>query len=359
MPKLESVHTYIGANTVRGQRSHRESLYDPGKTERVILIKGGAGNGKSTLMERVARAAEARGDIVERVHCPSDPESLDGIVCEKTSLVMLDATPPHVWEPGAHCLPEEYLSLSPYVSRDVQTRKAEILAINEELKAARAQADKCIRAAFEADSELACEVLTYADTGAMSKAGTELAKKYLTGFGREKQKYRPMKRRFISAIAPEGHSDFFGTPYALCGGGAVTVALKDELCISPFVLGAIAESAEKRGLLCWGFFDPLVPSRIVGLCIPEAGVCFLPSAGACDPAETVDTADFIPQKAGEELGARPHVLLSVKKALTDEARTRLTLCRRIHDRLEAEYRPFTDFKALDKLAEEIWCLTAP
>ena len=64
----------------------------------VILLKGGAGNGKSTLMEKLARAAETSEDTVERVYCPSDTGSLDAIVCRGKGLAVLDATPPHAFE---------------------------------------------------------------------------------------------------------------------------------------------------------------------------------------------------------------------------------------------------------------------
>ena len=46
----------------------------------MYLIKSGPGCGKSTLMKRLARKAEQQGQPIERVHCASDPDSLDGVV---------------------------------------------------------------------------------------------------------------------------------------------------------------------------------------------------------------------------------------------------------------------------------------
>ena len=353
MLKTEQIRTFIGANSVRGYGSLRDSLYDPEKTDTVLLIKGGAGNGKSTLMSRIAAAAEAKGHTVERVFCPSDPKSLDGIVCADLKFAMTDATPPHVWEPGAHCLPERYVSLSKYVSEDVSEKKTEILTLCGELKEARQEADKCIKAAFETDSELTGEVLTYADTGLLAEIGLSLAKKYLPRKGVLKGQGQRMLRRFISAVSPRERTDFYSTPYAICGGGATTVALNDEYGLSPFLLGAIAEEAEKRGNTVWGFFDPLVTSRLTGLAVPEAKLCFLPAEAAITAKETVNTSESLSAEGREKLGSRPEVLLAVKTALINEAYVRLGECLEIHDKTEAGYRPYTDFDGLNALAAEI------
>ena len=347
------IRTFIGANSVRGYGSHRDSLYDPATTDSVILIKGGAGNGKSTLMSKIASAAENRGCTVERVFCPSDPKSLDGISCPELGLVMTDATPPHVWEPGAHCLPERYLSLSPYVKDSVSERKGEILKLSEDLKSARKEADRCIKAAFETDSELTGEILTYADTGELAAEGAAIGKKYLPFRSVAKRARTKMLRRFISALSPGGEANFHSTPYALCGGDAKTVALKDDFGLSPFLLGSIADEAEKRGFEVWGFFDPLVTSRLNGLCVPEAKLCVLPFAAARSPEETVDTAECLSDADREKLGVRPDVLLSVKTALQNEVFEKLGICLDIHDKIENEYRPYTDFDGLNALAAEL------
>lgn len=353
MLKTEQIRTFIGANSVRGYASLRDSLYDHRKTDTVLLIKGGAGNGKSTLMSRLASKAEEMGYTVERVFCPSDPKSLDGVVCAELGFAMTDATPPHVWEPGAHCLPERYLSLSPYVSEDVSERKTKILDLCGELKAARQEADRCIKAAFETDSELSGEVLTYADTGKLALLGQKLAEKYLPSKSETKQNRPQMLRRLISAISPNEPVNFYSTPYALCKKTATTVAIKDEWGLSPFMLGTVADEAQSRGFTVWGFFDPLVTSRMIGLCIPETGLCILPCAAAQNAAETVNTADSVGSADLEKLGSEPEVLLSVKAALISEAHVRLGVCLDIHNRIEAEYRPYTDFEGLNRLASEL------
>ena len=132
-----------------------------------------------------------------------------------------------------------------------------------------------------------------------------------------------------------------------------TVVLRDRLLLSPFALGAAAEEAARRGFSVWEFFDPLVPARLTGLAVPEAGVCFAPER-LTGPGEAVlDTDTALSPSAREALDARADVLAAVVRALTDEAVSRLDACLAVHDRLEAVYRPYTDFAALDALSGEL------
>lgn len=63
------------------------------------LIKAGPGCGKSTLMrrllERDAAQCQRDGNWIERIHCSSDPDSLDGVRFSDVGALVLDATAPH------------------------------------------------------------------------------------------------------------------------------------------------------------------------------------------------------------------------------------------------------------------------
>ena len=58
-----------------------------------ILLKGGPGTGKSTLMKRIAAAFP--DEPVSVYHCASDPHSLDAVVLEARGVYLADATAPH------------------------------------------------------------------------------------------------------------------------------------------------------------------------------------------------------------------------------------------------------------------------
>ena len=75
----KTVDFFLGATTPAGFKGYFEPLRrEPGM--QMYLIKSGPGCGKSTLMKQLAQKAEQQGQSIERVHCASDPDSLDGVV---------------------------------------------------------------------------------------------------------------------------------------------------------------------------------------------------------------------------------------------------------------------------------------
>jgi len=60
----DSIDFFLGATTPAGFKGYFEPLrHEPGM--QMYLIKSGPGCGKSTLMKRLARAAEQRGELTQ------------------------------------------------------------------------------------------------------------------------------------------------------------------------------------------------------------------------------------------------------------------------------------------------------
>ena len=89
------VRYYLGANAPGGFYSLYDQLLAPREAEEVLILKGGAGCGKSTLMRHVAAQAEARGIPVEYIPCSGDPDSLDAILLPDRRAAIVDGTAPH------------------------------------------------------------------------------------------------------------------------------------------------------------------------------------------------------------------------------------------------------------------------
>lgn len=85
---------FLGANTPSGFYSLYDQMLDPDLAQRVFLLKGGAGCGKSTLMRRSAEALEAAGEPVEYICCSGDPDSLDAVIFPNLRAAIVDATAP-------------------------------------------------------------------------------------------------------------------------------------------------------------------------------------------------------------------------------------------------------------------------
>ena len=105
-----SVDFFLGATTPAGFKGYFAPLRrEPGM--QLVLLKSGPGCGKSTLMKRLARAAQDKGEPIQRIHCASDPDSLDGVIFLDKRAAIVDATAPHVMEPDAPGAEEQVVSL--------------------------------------------------------------------------------------------------------------------------------------------------------------------------------------------------------------------------------------------------------
>lgn len=92
-------HYFLGANTPSGFVSRFDQLTDPEQFDRVYVLKGTPGNGKSTLLRRVAAAFEEKCGGIELIHCSFDPDSLDAVVLGDWRCVVVDGTPPQEGAP--------------------------------------------------------------------------------------------------------------------------------------------------------------------------------------------------------------------------------------------------------------------
>ena len=103
---------FLGANTSAGFRHCAEDVLN--SANRLFIIKGGPGTGKSRLMNEVALAAESRNMTLERYYCSSDPASLDGIYICDLGVCIIDGTAPHERDPRYPGAIDEIVNLSEF-----------------------------------------------------------------------------------------------------------------------------------------------------------------------------------------------------------------------------------------------------
>lgn len=88
---------FAAANTFYGFKSIFDEIFKRDAYEKVYVIKGGPGTGKSSLMKKFSSYFAYKECQVEEIYCSSDPNSLDGVIIEKNGrrIAMLDGTAPH------------------------------------------------------------------------------------------------------------------------------------------------------------------------------------------------------------------------------------------------------------------------
>ena len=88
---------FAAANGRDGFYSYFKECFDRPEIEKLYVIKGAPGTGKSKFMNDVSALAEAKGGYVKYYYCSSDPNSLDGVIArtESGAVAILDGTAPH------------------------------------------------------------------------------------------------------------------------------------------------------------------------------------------------------------------------------------------------------------------------
>ncbi len=119
-------HRFASALTPQGPVNYLQKLLSAAKTR--YIIKGRAGTGKSTLIKKIAAAAQAKGYNVDYYHCGFDPHSIDGIYIPALELCVIDGTSPHEITPESGDIVIDmfsFMSGSVYGSNQKAIRQAE------------------------------------------------------------------------------------------------------------------------------------------------------------------------------------------------------------------------------------------
>ena len=92
---------FAASNSYRGFISYFDKIFNPSEYEKIFILKGGPGTGKSSFMKAVSKNFEESGLTCKKILCSSDPESLDGLIIgnEEKKIAILDGTAPHATDP--------------------------------------------------------------------------------------------------------------------------------------------------------------------------------------------------------------------------------------------------------------------
>ncbi len=91
---------FLGANSNIDFISYFKQLHEQNSSMQLLILKGGPGSGKSSLMKKVLKYALAHNHEVEVIPCASDPLSLDAFIDKTADFAMMDGTSPHMEDPS-------------------------------------------------------------------------------------------------------------------------------------------------------------------------------------------------------------------------------------------------------------------
>lgn len=346
---------YGGGNTARGFYS----LFDSNLQglDRLFILKGGPGTGKSSLMKAIGAEWSDKGYDLEYIHCSSDNDSIDGVIIPALKVGIVDGTNPHVIEPQAPGALDEYVNLGiAWDSQALAKRKKEILQLNKLISGSFSKAYSTFAEALKVHDRWE---KIYIDNMDFTKADRVAEKLMQQFFGNMKlNKPSEIKHRFLGAATPKGAVDFVPN-------------LTEDIQKRYFVKGRagtgkssmlkkIAAEGEKRGLDIEVYHCGFDPHSLDMVIFRELGIAIFDSTAPHEyfpdraGDEIIDMYDLAVSPGTDEIFAEQIKEISQQyKGKMKEAVSYLAQAKVLRDQLEAIYIEAMNFSTVDRLKNEI------
>lgn len=333
MNEMNREYYFAASNSKRGFVSYFQDVFSPDVLDRIYIIKGGPGTGKSRFMREVGAFFEDLGEKVTYFLCSSDPQSLDGVLIEGKRLAFLDGTAPHTVEAQYPVAVEQIIDLANFCDENLLlSQKERIRTLCDEKKKAWKCGYHFLRAAGEADQEII-----------FSQMGDILHDKMYGAAYRFCQKYLQNEETFSENIRLCGSINHAGIGWLstfdrksdmICG-------VDDGKGIGFLFLNEVHSLAKKMGKSIDISFDPLNPERINAVYFHKEKICFrLSDKKEADKLNHfINMNRFIRKNAEKSFKNRVRFAQKCKAALIAGAAEQFALAKDIHTMLENIYAP--------------------
>ncbi len=336
---------FASANT----RNGFYSLFDKrfAKIQKLYILKGGPGTGKGRFLHEVAERGKEKGYLVEQILCSSDPQSLDAVILQKgeLSFAVADGTAPHVFEPTVPGVCEELIDLGAFWnSTQLEQNKSRILTLEQYRRASWARAYDALAAAGKTEDIASSLCMPTLHPAAVCKLAQRLLAKTETGTQAAKEHEEYEEHLFFDSLGMRGAVRLPG----------IRKLAHVCICIRPFygveysVTDAIRQLAQKRKSKMLIAHDPLNPSRINGIYLPQSGYGFVLSNtdSQAEPGQhTVDLRRLVRADAWHAVRGEVRSVLRQRDSLLKTALSFMERAGEYHFELEEIYGSAMDFKA--------------
>lgn len=340
---------FPGGNTAQGFYSFYESVLQG--MDRLFIIKGGPGTGKSSLMRRIGLAMADRGYDVEFLCCSSDNDSLDGIVVTDLKIAMVDGTAPHTIDPKNPGAVDQIINLGDFWDEEVlRSNKDAIIKCGQEVWQAFQEAYTKLKEAKITHDKLE----NYYIEGLDFDKANEKANALIEEIFSRKPVIRHM---FASAITPEGVvnyidniTDNISTRYIVKGRpgtGKSTLTQK------------VAQAAIDHGCNVDYYHCSFDPDSVDMVVIPDMSIAIIDGTAphvvemSRDGDRIVDMMECVDPQV---IAKNAQEIKEAEQQFDEEMRLAvagISKAKKLHDDLETYYIDAMDFEAIDKKRDSI------
>lgn len=336
---------FAGGNSPDGYKTLPGGVFRETEFDKLYILKGGPGTGKSTLIAEVGRRCAALGAETAFYCCGSDPSSFDGIVISQGGrrIGILDGTPPHTQEPLYPGVLGEYVNLGAFWdSGKLEAHRGEALALASRKALSFAEAWRALGAADLVDRSLE-EIVR----GAVKMEKMEAA-----------------AARLVGTMRPRGGKSNSLLVHGVTMQGAIAlptlekttkhhISVLDEGDTSRFYLEAVRSAAASHSVSVEAALSPLRHDVLLGLRFPDEGVSLTVTAEKHDGRQTVNMERFLDPTVWRGTRHTRRQLTKQREELFRSAEDSFREAGKIHFELEEIYGGCMDFDGMREMREKL------
>lgn len=352
---MKELHYYAGGNTAKGFVHFFESNFQ--ELERLFILKGGPGTGKSSLIKSIGHEWKLLGYDLEWIHCSSDVGSMDAVIIPKLKAGIVDGTNPHVIEPSVPGVIDDYVNFGEAWNRQKLLRtKDEILSLTKKVKDGYQRAYQLFALGLMEHDELEKIYIQCMDFTKANQITQELINKLIPKMSRSRQSI--VKHRFLGATTPEGPKDFLEN---------ITQDIKNRYFIKgragsgkSTMLKKIAKQAEESGYHVEVYHCGFDPNSLDMVIVRELNFAVFDSTAPHEyfPSRENDTiVDLyeltIHPGTDEKYAKEIRIATNKYKEKMKEGIHQLAETKKLRDQLEELYIKAMDFSIVDEIREAI------
>ncbi len=347
---------FVCANSCNGFVNYFPSNLDG--MDRVYILKGGPGTGKSTLMKKVGESFAAAGEQVEYIYCSSDSSSLDGVILRDRKIAIVDGTAPHVVEPKAPGAVEEYVNLGTAWNRNMLAEhKTEIMSVSAQISERYSEVYRLLAEAKAVHDRWEKIYLDNINFDTLNHISEDLNTEVLHDMAESDKKGKSV-HRFFGALTPDGSVNYIEN-------------LTEDISVRYFIKGRpgtgkssimkkLAARANDCGIDAEVYHCSFDPDSLDMVILPSLDICIFDSTAPHEifPSRNgdiiLDVYDAAVKPGTDEDNA--DTLYEISKeydAPIERAKKLLAEIHSLHNELEGYYIKAVDFSMIDGITKRL------
>lgn len=347
-------HFFVNGNTAQGFVNKLNSNLQG--LEKLIILRGAFGTGKACCMHALASACEATGFPLEYLHCPSAPDTYDGLIIPALRLAVIDGTDLHYTDEKWPVPEVSFIDTDTIFDRALLDTLKELAAsAASEIENLHDSAFSCFGEALHIHDEWEKIYI-----GNMDFSKADLLTVYVEELlldGRRLQKHPVAKVRYFGASTPGGAMDYISS---LTAGISKRYLLKGRPGTGKStLLKKLAAASAKRGLNTEVYHCAFDSNSLDMIIWPELDKCLFDSTSPhlYEPAQSGD--ELIDMYAGcvktgtDEKYAPELSEITARYQLSVQAGTNhLAKAKSVLDTLMNQYTALADTDRLSRLISD-------